>query len=104
MKIMHEFSADHISEDIELQALDFSSYLIEWLAHVPRWRDYYLSHDQSGPYAYLKKAMHVLTFLRGPNRWVIKCPQHMRSEEHTSELQSLMRISYAVFCLQQKNM
>src|SRR3546814_7375762 len=29
--------------------------------------------------------------------------QHLfRSEEHTSELQSLMRISYAVFCLQKK--
>src|SRR3546814_3435171 len=27
---------------------------------------------------------------------------HERSEEHTSELQSLMRISYAVFCLQKK--
>src|SRR3546814_10204791 len=27
----------------------------------------------------------------------------IRSEEHTSELQSLMRISYAVFCLQKKN-
>src|SRR3546814_8276859 len=27
----------------------------------------------------------------------------VRSEEHTSELQSLMRISYAVFCLKQKN-
>src|SRR3546814_4647023 len=27
---------------------------------------------------------------------------HMRSEEHTSELQSLMRISYAVFCLKTK--
>src|SRR3546814_8195200 len=26
-------------------------------------------------------------------------PPHSRSEEHTSELQSLMRISYAVFCL-----
>src|SRR3546814_3275227 len=26
-----------------------------------------------------------------------------RSEEHTSELQSLMRISYAVFCLQRQN-
>src|SRR3546814_7644656 len=26
-------------------------------------------------------------------------PTHLRSEEHTSELQSLMRISYAVFCL-----
>src|SRR3546814_8269138 len=34
------------------------------------------------------------------------CPQRLgavRSEEHTSELQSLMRISYAVFCLQKKN-
>src|SRR3546814_10539262 len=31
-------------------------------------------------------------------RWVA-----MRSEEHTSELQSLMRISYAVFCLKKKN-
>src|SRR3546814_6776476 len=28
---------------------------------------------------------------------------HGRSEEHTSELQSLMRISYAVFCLKKKN-
>src|SRR3546814_2279324 len=27
-----------------------------------------------------------------------------RSEEHTSELQSLMRISYAVFCLKKKNL
>src|SRR3546814_2353541 len=30
-------------------------------------------------------------------------PPNRRSEEHTSELQSLMRISYAVFCLKQKN-
>src|SRR3546814_2430647 len=30
------------------------------------------------------------------------CCSH-RSEEHTSELQSLMRISYAVFCLKKKN-
>src|SRR3546814_3593001 len=29
--------------------------------------------------------------------------EHSRSEEHTSELQSLMRISYAVFCLKKKN-
>src|SRR3546814_6238704 len=29
--------------------------------------------------------------------------QHHRSEEHTSALQSLMRISYAVFCLTKKN-
>src|SRR3546814_5169474 len=29
-------------------------------------------------------------------------PAYIRSEEHTSELQSLMRISYAVFCLKNK--
>src|SRR3546814_1787782 len=43
--------------------------------------------------------------------WAIDCPavcasflivSAMRSEEHTSELQSLMRISYAVFCLKKK--
>src|SRR3546814_4219156 len=40
---------------------------------------------------------------------VLKMHQEMstamkrRSEEHTSELQSLMRISYAVFCLKKKN-
>src|SRR3546814_7435785 len=30
--------------------------------------------------------------------------RQIRSEEHTSELQSLMRISYAVFCLKKKNL
>src|SRR3546814_4798493 len=33
---------------------------------------------------------------------VLRGPQGTRSEEHTSELQSLMRISYAVFCLKKK--
>src|SRR3546814_8641452 len=37
----------------------------------------------------------------GPNAQGL-CPVVRRSEEHTSELQSLMRISYAVFCLKQK--
>src|SRR3546814_4714783 len=32
-----------------------------------------------------------------------KISEALRSEEHTSELQSLMRISYAVFCLKKKN-
>src|SRR3546814_7180378 len=31
-----------------------------------------------------------------------RCSHYSRSEEHTSELQSLMRISYAVFCLKKK--
>src|SRR3546814_4953497 len=33
----------------------------------------------------------------------LKLSVEERSEEHTSELQSLMRISYAVFCLKKKN-
>src|SRR3546814_1813467 len=32
----------------------------------------------------------------------LRIGQRLRSEEHTSELQSLMRISYAVFCLKKK--
>src|SRR3546814_3123120 len=34
--------------------------------------------------------------------WTIRWKGTIRSEEHTSELQSLMRISYAVFCLKKK--
>src|SRR3546814_5824475 len=38
-------------------------------------------------------------------REILLDPRHgFRSEEHTSELQSLMRISYAVFCLKKKTM
>src|SRR3546814_5319106 len=36
-------------------------------------------------------------------QFAISADQQKRSEEHTSELQSLMRISYAVFCLNKKN-
>src|SRR3546814_10871397 len=37
-----------------------------------------------------------------PARWNITPANLRRSEEHTSELQSLMRISYAVFCMKKK--
>src|SRR3546814_3696074 len=50
----------------------------------------------------------ALTVARWNSTWLRTCSAHftrtlMRSEEHTSELQSLMRISYAVFCLKKKN-
>src|SRR3546814_9366636 len=47
-----------------------------------------------------------LPALRERFRWVTLCRHDSgfrRSEEHTSELQSLMRTSYAVFCLNKKN-
>src|SRR3546814_3968653 len=39
---------------------------------------------------------------RRRDRFRRRPPRSARSEEHTSELQSLMRISYAVFCLKKK--
>src|SRR3546814_4495324 len=39
---------------------------------------------------------------RASTRCSARSSKDMRSEEHTSELQSLMRISYAVFCLKKK--
>src|SRR3546814_3579959 len=41
----------------------------------------------------------ILSGAPKPGRLTVRVP---RSEEHTSELQSLMRISYAVFCLKKK--
>src|SRR3546814_10176997 len=38
----------------------------------------------------------------GRGAWRARASVPLRSEEHTSELQSLMRISYAVFCLKKK--
>jgi hypothetical protein len=43
----------------------------------PTWRDWYLDHDQRPWYAYLKRIMQVLQFLRGPERWILKSPQHL---------------------------
>src|SRR3546814_8138764 len=44
----------------------------------------------------------VTGYVAGINHYLARTGAHARSEEHTSELQSLMRISYAVFCLKKK--
>jgi hypothetical protein len=77
LKNMHHMTPEHVHEEIELQAIDFSSYILEWNAQVPRWRDYYLAHDQRPHYAYLKKALQALQWLSGPERWILKSPQHL---------------------------
>lgn len=74
---MHEMTTDHVHEEIQLLANDFSSMLFETLAHVPRWRDYYLTHDQTPHYEHLKTQLKALQFLRGGRRWLLKSPQHL---------------------------
>jgi hypothetical protein len=76
-KLVHEFAPDHVTEDIELQGMDFGGYYIEWTARVPAWRDFQFATDRTPWLRYMRRAMQALSFQKGPNRWVTKCPQHM---------------------------
>jgi hypothetical protein len=76
-RLMHEMTTDHVHEEIQLLANDFSTMLFETVAHVPRWRDYYLAHDQAPHYEYLKTQLKAMQFLRGGRRWLLKSPQHL---------------------------
>ncbi len=74
---MHPMNPDHIHEELELMGPDFASYNYEWLAPSPQWRDHYLGHDQTPHYEYMKNVLKILQWRAGPDRWVLKCPQHM---------------------------
>jgi hypothetical protein len=79
MPAMHEMAPDGIHEDVELLGPDFSGYLPEWVSRPYRWRDHYLSHDQTPHYAYARRILQYMTWSRGPNRWVLKSPPHMEN-------------------------
>lgn len=84
--VMHAMHPDHIHEELELEAVDFSSYRMEWsMQMLPKWRDYYLSHDQTPHYEFLRTMLKVVQWQRGPDRWLLKCPQHLE------QLPALMR-------------
>jgi hypothetical protein len=76
-KRMHEMTVDHVHEEIQLLAIDFSTMLFETSAVMPSWRDYYLAHDQGPSYRYLRTLLKVLQWQRGGTRWVLKSPQHI---------------------------
>src|SRR3546814_3135792 len=64
--------------------------------------------EATGEKRWVEEAAHVYAWYLGENDLRLPiCTRDdggcYRSEEHTSELQSLMRISYAVFCLKKKN-
>lgn len=76
-KNMHDMSAEHIHEEVELMGMDFSMMLFENYAIMPAWRDYYLEHDQTPHYQFLKRVLKALQWVRGPKRWILKSPQHL---------------------------
>jgi hypothetical protein len=75
--LMHEMTTEHVHEEIQLLANDVSTMFMETLAHVPRWTDYYVAHDQTSTYEYLATQLKALQFLRGGRRWLLKSPQHL---------------------------
>src|SRR3546814_3530029 len=70
--------------------------------NVPHHHNYCHGHDVGAPARTTMEYTHVLTMPK-PTISASASLDGRRSEEHTSELQSLMRISYAVFCLKKKN-
>ncbi len=74
---MHDMTPEHIHEEVELAGMDFSTMLFDTYGVFPGWRDYYLSHDQTPHYEFIKKALKALQWLRGPKRWILKSPQHV---------------------------
>lgn len=76
-RAMHDMTADHAHEEIQLLALTFSTMFFETLAPMPTYRDWLMRTDQSPAYAYLKRVLQVLQWARGGQRWVLKSPQHL---------------------------
>jgi hypothetical protein len=74
---MHPMEPDHVHEENELMAPDFSNYNPEWVSRAPMWRDYYLAHDQTPHYAYMKTVLQILQWYKPRERWVLKSPQHL---------------------------
>ena len=75
--LMHEMTTEHVHEEIQVLANDYSTMFMETLAYVPRWESYYLAHDQTSTYEYLATQLKALQFLRGGRRWLLKSPQHL---------------------------
>jgi hypothetical protein len=87
MAAMHEHSPDHACGENELQMPDFSTYQWEWMAEVPGWRDYYLSHDQTPHYAYGKRMLKAIAYqLPSDRRWILK------GNQHSEQLPALTRV------------
>lgn len=77
LRRMHDMTAEHVHEEIQLLAIDFSTMFFETMAPIPTWTRHYKASDQTEHYRYLYRVLQVLTHLRGGERWVLKSPQHL---------------------------
>src|SRR3546814_5735192 len=106
-----DWSSDVCSSDLDaglqlagkiatLQCINPDSALFAWCRNASKDQPMSASSPHriaAAPVKAVGKALAVVVLLV-----VAACAAEPRSEEHTSELQSLMRISYAVFCLKKK--
>jgi hypothetical protein len=82
-KRMHEMTVDHAHEEIQLLANDISGMLFETTYYIPSFAAHYKAHDQAPSYAYLKRSLQAMQWLRDGTkpvqkvRWVLKSPQHL---------------------------
>lgn len=81
-KRMHEMTVDHAHEEIQLLANDIAGMLFETTFYIPSFAAQYKSTDQRPSYAYLRRSLQALQWLRGgtlgnETRWVLKSPQHL---------------------------
>lgn len=74
---MHDMTVEHAHEEIQLLANDISGMLFETTYYVPSFTAHYKAHDQAPSYAYVKRSLQAMQWLRGGSRWVLKSPQHL---------------------------
>src|SRR3546814_4459886 len=96
-----DWSSDVCSSDLDFVLLRSDGTPTYMLSVVVDDHDMGITHVIRGD-DHLNNAFRQLALIRAMG-WPEPVYAHVRSEEHTSELQSLMRISYAVFCLKKKN-
>jgi hypothetical protein len=75
---MHELHAETPHEEIGFLQMAFACPLFSTMFHVPSYRRWYCTTDQRDAYAYARRVLRVVSFLREPERrWVLKSPMHL---------------------------
>src|SRR3546814_6502478 len=97
-----DWSSDVCSSDLVTHDRYFLDNVVNWILELDRGR-YFVYEGNYSTYLEKKGKRLEQESREDAGRQKAIKDELERSEEHTSELQSLMRISYAVFCLKKKN-